>query len=108
MVVGAGGGSAGGEGGGGIDVVVLGAGQCLSLCGFYQWEVEQVEGGGDSTATRWGWSPCCWLFREGSIRVEQTVNESSPVSLVRCLIYPVLERAKAIDGGSGDLSKEEL
>ena len=36
-----------GEGeGGGIDAMVLGAGQHLSLHGFYQWEVEQVEGRG--------------------------------------------------------------
>jgi hypothetical protein len=36
-----------GEGeGGGVNMAVLGAGQHLSLCGFYQWEVEQVEGRG--------------------------------------------------------------
>jgi hypothetical protein len=44
----------------------------------------------------------------GGIRVEQTVDESSPISLVRCLIDSVLEQSKAINGGSGDLSKDEL
>jgi hypothetical protein len=48
------------------------------------------------------------LLRERGIRLEQAVDKSSPISLVRCLIDPVLEQAKAINGGSGDSSKEEL
>jgi hypothetical protein len=85
-------------------MVVLGAVWCLDFCGSYQWEVEQV-GGGGSTAMTWCWAIFCWLLREGAIRLEQAMDESSPVSLVRCLIDPVLEQVTAINGGSGDSSK---
>ncbi len=64
--------------------------------------------GGGFTATTWCQSPCCWSLREGGIRVEQIVDKSSLISLVRCLNDTVLEWAKAIYGGSGGLSNKEL
>ena len=50
--------------------------------------------------------PILLVAQGRGIRVEQAVDKSR--SLIRCLIDLVLERAKAINGGSGDSSKEKL
>jgi hypothetical protein len=87
-------------------VVVLGAVWHLDFCGTYLWEVKQMGGGlyrYDVMSV-----PILLVAQGRGIRVEQTVDKSSPKSLIRCLIDPVLEHAKAINGGSGDWSKEEL